>query len=492
MRRFCIIILLVVASVATSCKSENDFEYTNAIPKDAAMVACVNVRTLLEKSGVGGSNEAKEQLEKTLASGCSTQLSGLIGDLLDDLDDNSGLDLTSPIYLASYGEVASEHMLVAKIGDKESFESVLGVLKSDGKCQGITSHGDYSSAVLGDGSFEVGYNESAAVVARKGADFAAMLSRQSSESINSVAAFEKMRGERCDVEFMFAWKPYVDAMGFDELGDDHVFNSLIMSALNFENVYSYGGINFEIGAVSLYSQLCCENEATTKLFENLLSIHKPINGRFNTLNDKSTHLMATIGVNGKELYSRIGDYMRTKCEERGLSSAHINIIANVVSSVNGDLCVSMTENGDVKGYAALTSADQGRRIVERVQDEVGFNFGYENSAYMGIKGDMFYLTTSFDEYQYIDEPFSPSMKDVEFRNSSDDNIIMCYVGADYITKTLSDCTETEFVGNHIKGMKLLNHIEMFVDKSGRAEINLVLKDKNANALRSIITKAAEL
>ncbi len=488
MRRFYIIILLVVAYVAASCKSDNQFEYTNAIPKDAAAVGCVNVRTLLEKSGLGGSREAKEQIIKLAESACSAQVQALVEDLLSDLD-NSGVDLTSPIYIAAYGEAASERMIVAKISDQESLERVLGVLKSEGVCQDIVGHGDYSTVMLTGGGAVVGYNESAVVLAGAGADFAAMLSREASESINSVEAFSKMHDERCDVEFMASWQACAEAMDVETLCTDKMASSLVISDLNFEGVYSYGGFNFDIGALSLYSNLCGDNARVNALFQNLLTIHKPIEGRFNKFNDKSTSLLVTIGVDGEELFSRIGTLMRTKGGELGLNRTQIDILCRVVSSLCGDVSVAMTQGGDLKAYAALSSADRGRKIVEKVQDEVGFDLGYENSSYMGIDRDMFFFTNSFDEYQYIDEPFAPSMEDVEFKNTEADNIILGYAGADYLVSSLSECAATRQFGEYLGGMNQLDHVEVFVNKSGRAEINFVLKDKSANALRSIISSS---
>ena len=484
MRKFYIIILLVVASIATSCKGDSEFDYTNAIPKDAAMVARVNIRTMLEKSGVGSSDEVKHHIQDAFSSGRSAQIQSLIGDILDDLD-NSGLDLTAPIYLASYGDKAAQYMAVAKISDSEKFNSVLGALKDDGKCQGVVSHGDYSSAVVVDCGLEIAYNEYAAVIASDSADFKTMLSRPESESINSSKLFEKMGDMHYDVELMICWQPYIDALELDKLGDENIINSLIMSALDFNDVYSLAGLNFDIGAVSLYSELHSENDKTAQLFENLLAIHTPLNGRFNHFNDMSTSAMAVAGINGKELYSRIGDYIRIKGEKHGLKPKEIDILGNIIASFNGDLNIAQTSDNQIKAYAALTSAEQGRKIIESVQEQVGFDLGYENSAYMGIIADMFYFTTSRNEYQNIDEPYSPSMKDIEFKNTSDDNIIMCYMAESYLIKTLSAHTKTKELSEKIAATNQLNHIEFFVDKSGHAEINIVLKEKDINALRAI-------
>ncbi len=251
----CLLALTIIVLCVTSC-SRNASKLTKYIPKDAALVAGINAKSITEKLATGSMNL------DTLAALLAKSDSDSTGDLNKWAEiKSSGLDLSAEFY--AFGKSSNSIMdgrsstmgIVASLKDVAAFEKYLKTKKPTGE---IKNGGDYSYLALGD-DFIAGWKNDIAILVNVHGGKAApgvystgegtlsqqlltkLFAQAESESVESVEAFKNVEKEQGDMFFYTnasAGQGSFSALSLSKVGD------LVADA------YTTGTVNFGNGKVT--------------------------------------------------------------------------------------------------------------------------------------------------------------------------------------------------------------------------------------------------
>lgn len=148
---FLMLTMLIVALVLASC-SKSVPDYAKIIPKDAAVVARIDVRQISKKSGYGDSDKMKGKVEKFINENTSGELKKKMKEIMEDPAE-AGLDLRDPVLI--YAKPDTEEIgILGTIYKANKFEELLNAIAKDAgidkvkKASGDLRYFAYRQAVI--------------------------------------------------------------------------------------------------------------------------------------------------------------------------------------------------------------------------------------------------------------------------------------------------------------------------------------------------------
>src|SRR5574344_675095 len=153
--------LFIVLVTLSSCKKT---EYTHAIHADVSAVMSVDLKSIVEKSGVNDKENAtlKQHLSDALKNGLNSETSERLAKILDN-PSKSGLDLKEPVYVYSSKEFDNATVVDLCVDDRGDLTSTIEDLAKSQLCTPPEETKDYKFSIVM-GKAVLAYNRGTALL----------------------------------------------------------------------------------------------------------------------------------------------------------------------------------------------------------------------------------------------------------------------------------------------------------------------------------------
>ena len=488
MKKLSILLLCMMAMIVTSCQQEKknkEYNYENAISKNAIIVMSLNVNSMINKSGLYQNEDIKNQGLAIAKMVTGEDTYNILSELTKDLN-NSGVDCSSPMYVAlnslSMNDMQN-FVFTAKLGNKKKFENLLNALKEEGMIEGIKSGDGYKYLDFGD-PITIAYNNKALVVAPR-EYISTIFSRSDDESIVSNAAFIKMKSENTDINYMLdIGKCTALAKIASGREGTQQINEIMKTAGidNFNDVYAHFGINFIKGAIAFNCELYSNNKEFSAYQKEMMSIVKPLNGRFNECNSRYTNMMISYGFNGEKASSYIVKALSPFASEFGITESNFTEIKDVVTPIDGDITITYDQDENINIFADAKSNSFAEKFVATLQKMMGDNIARLN---LNVEGDVITATSNAQNIYSLTNAKSSSVNDLNFiTDLNDDKFLFGFITEDLVSQAVGLFSMYGIEGT--EHLYMLDKIEFSADMNGKVEVFITFDNKQKNALESIV------
>lgn len=502
--RLSVLAVLIVFLAACSKKSE----YTNVIPADATAIASINLKTLAEKAGLN--NKENEEVKQKMLNAFKSEANAATFQQLEKVINNpseSGIDVMSPIYLftaTSFPYTA----IVAQVNSEGNLRSNLEILAKEQLCQPVIKEDGYSFTTIGDAGL-LAFNESTAlIVATNGTSVTtkikeaiALLMKQTAEnSISKNAGFKKMQEKKGEIAF------FASVAAIPDMYASQVSVGLPAN-VNPKDIMMLGNLSFEKGKVALQFEHYTENKEVEALLKKQEKAFTKLNTSLLKYFPESTLTFFNVGVNGAELYNLL---IENKEFRNNVSIAKAAEVKELFNSFSGDISagllnVSMMNNSptllayaDVKNGDALKTLYSNKQALGLKKGEDILQLGeneyvYKSKAmnlFFGIKDKQLYATNDEMLYKSIGKSIDKSIKDAEYASDMKGKNFFWVLNMEAIlempvVKMMIGFGGEEYQMYYNLASKV-SFLELSSESGGKTEIDLILQNKDDNALKQIV------
>ncbi len=502
-KTICNLIFITVLLFMVSCSSKT--EYTNAIPEDAAMLASVNLESIVQKSNIEGKegDALVNKISNALKSGLSGEAYKTAERILKD-PSTSGLSFQDKIYLFS---TPSSNMfgIIAKVEDEDDVEDLLQALKEENICETINDGDKCKWTKIGN-SLCAFNNGTFLLLSNKSGDASSMqetlmsLMRQDKEkSFSNSKAFDKLESSNGDIALItnLSVIPSEITMRF-KMG---------MSAdLKLEDLKYLVNISFDKGKIALTSESLIDNPSIIDSLNSQSQAFSPIKGNLIDLYPANTAVWGAISVKGKTLY----DILCTNpAIAQMLNNPMLPVdIEEIISAIDGDVSIGYSSSSleDMIVYAQVTnenflsSIEDLRPLLAMTRGQMQLNklspSSYEfrimgESIWFGVKENILYITNNSVMAKEALRRYGVSLNNSSWASEVSKNRIFMNVNSKDIYKDISFTTDYR-LRIIAPALKYCDYINLMIPdwKSGR--IDIVMNDKNINALQLIVKELQNL
>ena len=350
------LILLIV--LTTGCSKE--VNYTNVIPADAYVVGSADLVALVEKSGLlTESSEAKQLILGVLENNTSADIYKQAEKVLTSPKE-SGLDLEKRIYMFTSTDFIYP-VWVLKVSDKGKLNTTLSLFSKEKLCSSVNSAAGFNYVTI-EGSQIFAYNETSAIFANSidtsnmqdlESKIGKLMNQDASNSIESNVAFGKLTKEHGDINFM------ASLAALPEIYSQQLKTSTGLPNVDLKDVTALGELDFKKGKIELKFNYFTENKEIEALMKRQAQVSKTLSRQFAEYFPESTLAFASVGANGKAMYSLILDNEDLKSF---IPSADSPAAKSIFESIDGDISigitgVTMTTSSSFIAYASIDTKE---------------------------------------------------------------------------------------------------------------------------------------
>lgn len=486
-------------------------EYTNAIPADATFVVAVNLNALIEKAGLNG--KANQAMKQKLMDALKSEINAATFQQLEKIIKNpseSGIDVDAPVYFFT-SESFPYATVVAKVGNATKLRASLQVMEKEQLSQPLADEPGFQAAMLTNGNL-LAFNESTALIlsvrSTAKADAAklaigGLLKQTAEESVSKTANFKKMEDAKGDIRF-FASMDAVPATYARQI------TAGLPSQIELKDLMIVGGLAFEKGKITMQFENYSDNEEVNALIKKQEKALKTLNTSFLSYFPESTLAFLNIGANGEELYNLLQD---SKEFRSSMSVAQAEEMKKLFGSFNGDISiglinVTMNSAPTFAAYAEVKNGDALKALYENKKAlklkgredliKLGENeYVYKSkdmNVFFGIHDKKMYATNDELLYKNIGNPVDKSVKDAAYASDMKGKNAFFVINMDAIIELpvvkMLAAMGGEEVQTYFKLASQVSYFEMS-GQGSTGRIDLVLKDKDVNALKQIVDFARQ-
>ncbi len=501
-------VLAVLIVFLTACSKTS--EYTNVIPADASVVASINLKSLAGKAGLDDKeNEAaKQKVLEALKSGMNAATFQQVEKVMKNPSE-SGIDVESPFYVFSSSSFPYP-AIVGKVNNEDNLHASLDVMTKEQICQPVSEADGYSFTTM-NGSLLAFNNSTIMLVTVNGTSqtdkakegITALMKQTADNSIVKSGAFQKMEKQKSDVNF-FASMEAIPATYRSQASMG------LPAEVKPEDITLVGGMNFEKGKIALKSENYTENDAVKALLKKQMESFGKTNGTFVKYFPASTLMFFNVGIKGERFYNLLSE---NKEFRNTISIAKADEVKELFSSFNGDISaglINVTMNSaptfmlyaEVKNGNALETLyknkqslglKRGEDILELGKDEYVYKTKVMN-IFFRIKDKQMYVTNDELLYKNVGKATDKSIKETPYASDMKGKSTFIAINTEAILELPVVKMLAGFGGKEVKAyLDLVNKVSyMSISSDGEvSEIDLCLKDKNANALKQIVDFAKQ-
>ena len=475
-----------------SCGEKNP--YTNALPKDAAMVISMDLKAMAEKSGMD------KQVQQSVGTMMKSSLKGTADALVDKIVDNpeeSGLRLTDRVYFFATPQVEMGGVLV-RVADKDKLEDLIGLLHEQGQCE-APADGDGCRWTVAGGGLMAWTDHAFLMVVSQGnprdlQHQASMWLRQKDgEGYSATPDFEKIKKADEDIAMTASLnlmpKQYLTMATMGLPAD-----------LKLQDLKSFSTLDFQDGKAVLEMEVLTENKVYKDLLKKQAEVAGPIKGTYletfpaNTVGWMSAH------VDGGKAYELLRENPTIR-QELDNSMMPLDFEA-IFKAVKGDVALAVPEMSFAPGfifYADVTNSEFMRtfedlkpllamtngqmRLLDRGKDAyqfvavdgsmLGMGRG-PASLWLGVKDKRFYLTNR--ESLIGKEVKGQSLEDCPWAKDVKGKQFYLSVNFQALSAALP---QLPYVG-------LLDYLTIESDGATKGRMVLQMKNKKENVLKQLV------
>lgn len=489
MKKISLLLYLFIVVVAmSSCKKT---EYTHAIPADATAVISVDMKSIVQKCGIGDKeNESlKQHLSDALKNGLNSETSSRLQKILDK-PSNSGLDLTEPIYIFKAGEFDGATVASLCVDDKGDLNSTVEDLAKSQLCTPPEDAGDYQFTIVM-GKAVLAYNRGTALLieskggmsekVRSGLDKVMKFKEEDSFCANE--AFGLLKDSKGDVSFYVSTKTAPEAKG--------PFANATTSASpsDAKGMQFVGDMTFSDGLISMKIDRYGESKQSAG------TGMKPISNAVMTFLPQHMPIMFTMGMDGAKAYKELAS------DNSFGDALKLPLIEKLFDSIKGDLTIGYNSFGKTEptflAYAQITNTQAVKSIYTTFKAQKDNDLGSltkksendyifkaaDKTIYYGIIGNVMYITNDVSLVHfkvtggtYAQNPYSSQTKGKTMFFVFDTSEIK---GQPALQKKLGPVVSAALAQNVVcvKGSNV---------GTDSWNVEMIWKDKQTNALKQIV------
>lgn len=499
---YSMIMLLVSVFLLSSCSKVP--KYAKLIPSDADMMVRFDVKQAFEKSEVSGDKKSMDQLKKLLKeSNLSSSAQKKIQSILSD-PASLGLDLRDPVvlYANDIVERKPEVALVGSVYDKDDFKSFLDVMAKEGGMDKVREKDgvcfmverDFGIFFDSDCFYIVGNSEG---LSEK--EFAKeSCAKLSEDSDDSMAGTDKM-DKFCS---------------YDGIVQMLISGELVESAARKEHVdldvdLDFNKIDFvfdwacEPGETSLTFEYLTDDSDWKKQLESSSDVIGEIKGELCELVPAESAAFFMNG-NGSKVWELIEE---SGVLDKGFGSEETKMFRSCIEAVNGDVamyfsdidleqnmptaaCYIQTENKGILDIlkkntdAERDGSDIYKAPLSRSYDWETDEFTVTSYWKFGTKNGVTGMAVNPDN-----KIFNKTSKSFD-KGAVNGKSVYGFVSAKFVLAMLNKTKDGNPYYEPIYNLvKLFDKAECYTEGTTKAVFKLVLKDKDANFIKSMIDYA---
>lgn len=497
-------LLAIAVVLMASCSPRS--EYVNVLPKDAAMVVSVDLKTMADKSGING--KEGEQVVAKLKDALKSGLEGEAGKMAEKIVENpseSGLALTEEVYLFVTPH-ANAFGLVAKMESESKLKDLLQALQQEQICTAPKSESGCTWVQMGS-TLCVFNRDAFLLVGREQGDaldlkdtLLAWMRQDAAGSFASTSDFDKLsraKGEICAVtNLSFIPNELTMQMRMGMPAD-----------LKLEDIKYLLSVCFENGKIVVDAETLTENKALVELYERQMKCTSPIKGSYMEYFPASTLFWMGGNIDGASVYDMLCENATIR---QALESPMLPVdIRRIFSAIQGDIALgyhSITGNEllmyadvtnkdflqafeDLRPLLALTGGQM--KLISTGQDQYEFRM-YRQSIWFGVKDNSFYLSNNERLADEAGRRYGASLQNTPWAKDVKQNRVFMAFNAAQLAKDINGNPMMRSMmgsGNAALAGTVLNacdYIDLMAPDWKGGQMNIVMKDKDTNVLKQIL------
>ena len=423
----------------------------------------------------------------------------------------SGIDIDALIYVFTSPSFPYA-TIVGKVTDEDKLQASIEVMVKEQICQPIQEGDGYKFTILTGQNILAFNNSTAMLVSVAGSNLEntqksiSELMKQSAEkSILNNAGFQKMQKQKGDINVLAS----LDALPAPYA--QQIKMGIANTNINGQDIKALGNLNFEKGKIAIQFEYYTENEEIKAMLKKQQKALIKLNTNLLKYFPSSTLAFLGVGANGEELYNLLQDNEEFR---NYMSLTKADEMKGLFSSFNGDIAigllnVNLMKNtptilayADVKNGNALKALYDNQKSFLKKGEEIrklGENEYVlqtkEMNLFFGLKDKLLYATNDEITYKSRGKAEEKSIKDTGYASDIKGKNFFFVINAEAILELPIVKMAVGFGGEEYQTYYQLasqiSYLEISNVNDDVTEIDLILKNKETNALKQIVDFAKQ-
>lgn len=499
------LILLAVVWLAASCSSSSD--YVDVLPKDASVVASLDLQSIAEKGGIND-----KEGEKIVAQLTEAWKSGLEGEAYQVAErlmkqpSESGLSFTDKAYLFVTLH-ANASAVAMKVDSERKVKKLLEVLEAEQLCTGLKT--EYGSTWTQLGDVLCAFNSSVFLLVKNHRGQAidlkeTMLALMRQDKENSFAGtndFVRMEQAEGDI---------VSVMNLSVIPNELTMQIRMGMPAYFklEDMKFLSAVTFEPGRIAVSVESLTTHPEMIALFDKQSKLFSSIKGKYMECFPAQTALWTAGCIDGKGVYEQL-------CENPTIRQALENPILpvdmqRIFSSLQGDFSLGYSSllSNDWLLYADVTNRDflqtfeelrpllaltgGQMKLIDTGTDQYEFRM-YGQSLWLGVKDDFFYLSNNERLADEAGRRYGVSLQHAPWASEVTQNRFYLGINVAQLQQDIQTRPRLAYtLGGNPMLMNLMlgacDYLTVSMSDWRKAQLNVVMKEKETNVLKQILRR----
>ena len=486
-----------------ACSSKT--EYTHALPKDASVVVALDLDEMAQKSGLASAEgqTVVNKLKGFLKGGLQGDAAQLAERIIDSPAE-SGLALDEKVYMFATPH-AQAFAVLAKVADDGKVEAMLEMLQKESIATSLKEEPEcrwtkIGNAVCGfnNGTFLMVQPMKGDADGMKGTLFSWMRQKEG-EGYTALPEFERLKEDGNDIAstLNLTVVPY-------ELTT--TLRMGLSADIRLEDIKYLLTANFEQGKVVVRSESLIQNSKIQGFFDAMNEVTQPIQGKLLDCYQGNTMLWAGGHIQGKELYNML---CKNPAIKRMLDNPLLPVdVEYIFSSIDGDFAIGNASvlTGQYLLYADVTNNDflktfedlrpllaltGGQITLDKLGESEFLMRTYYGNFWFGVKNKRLYVTNNQTWAEEAGRTYGASLAVKPWAVEAKENRLFASANLSVLGRVMRNY-HYNLTGNKQTDMALnmmMNHFEYLnvgMPDWRKAEMELVLKDKNTNLLQLMV------
>jgi len=468
MKKLCFISLVCAAMMFVSCGKKTATALESSIPKDAMLVARIDIKNLITKADYNLSEN--QILEEFLTEFDDVGIKNFNNFIKNS--NSFGIDVLDTAYLFTDGKVIG--LLMSVNNAKKIYKNLkTGNAYEIKKEKGVYSATNDSESIVWDNNkFMLLVNEEEDI--ENEINFAEYFNLPAEKSIVSDINFQKFMLSKSDVSV------YISYSNFGNLAIQNRHYFKINE--NYEGISALAELDFENGKIVARSKYLYETAEIENIMEKNRSARELISGEFLKYVSQKPLILFVINHNEKKMsyYVKNDIFNLLLDKAQYFFGDDVDLKKEFISNIKGDVVVALN-NIDYDGFsisffAKLSNANAVKSFIKKVNRAGMFN--------MGVKDDYFYFLSN----NHAKKLFAKGAENNLLKNCKEQPIFI-YGDWSNLKASLPFIYEEYpvvqmFAPTIEKGVLLIENFESEFTKDN-AEFTINFTDKTQNSLKQI-------
>lgn len=480
---------MTVLLFLASCSSRT--EYTHALPKNASAVVALDLDAMAGKGGLkdGGGKPLADKLTALLKSGLQGEAARLAERIVANPKE-SGLALDEKLYLFSTPH-ATAFAALAKVDDTSKLEKLLEVLHDEGIASEIKKESGCRWAQVGqavcafnNGTFLAMQHAKGDASGIRGTLFS-LMRQQEGEGFAALPEFGSLKAKGNDIASV------ADFSAMPQRWTTPLRMGL-SAEIDLQDIKYLTTANFERGRLTVESSCVTSNASVKDFFRQMNQITSPLSGRNLELYPAQTAVWMGGKIHGATLYDMLG---RNPSIRQALNNPVLPVdVKRIFASLEGDFSIGILslDRGDFLAYADVTERSFLRTFEElrpllaltggqvKLYDTAPDKYAlqtYDAVYWFGVKGNRFYVTNHRQLAEEAGRTYGVSPANRQWKEEARKNRVFVSLQPSETGLPFAQLVESVTVG---------------IPEWDKARMEVVMKNQDENALRTIVRIVEEM